>query len=231
MNANLLIRDRLDDRLGLGLLANQVGAFSAFRSRIGHTVQAFIDLPRHDLGLDDLAHIDAQRHRTNSTLRMRLNGSDRARFLSQVSNRQTERSGVRLIPVSGDAIDREADCVPPRDQGYHARLSTSMRKVRRADGARPHRTYRPARPRSAHLRVHPLLHRTHQDDAIHVQQRAATGWIGYQGFKRYCGGRQSSDQSAASYTQSGSDRPTRMPRLFRGSRSPTSKTARASCCE
>ena len=164
---------------------------------------------------------------------MRLNGSDRARFLSQVSNRQTERSGVRLIPVSGDAIDREADCVPPRDRGYHARLSTSMRKVRRADGARPHRTYRPARPRSAHLRVHPLLHRTHQDDAIHVQQRAATGWIGYQGFKRYCGGRQSSDHRLLRIrkVEATARRVCLVGRLFRGSRSPTSKTARASCCE
>ena len=43
---NLLIRDRLDDLLGFGLRADQVGTFPAFVSRIGHTVPAFIDLPR-----------------------------------------------------------------------------------------------------------------------------------------------------------------------------------------
>ena len=50
---NLLIRDLLE-----------VGAFPAFVGRVGHAVQAFINLPRHDLGLDDLSHIDAQRHGT-----------------------------------------------------------------------------------------------------------------------------------------------------------------------
>ena len=57
----------------------------AFNGRIGHALQVFLalrvgNLPRHDLGPEDPAHINFQRHSTNSTLLTGLNGSGSGEF-------------------------------------------------------------------------------------------------------------------------------------------------------
>ena len=96
---HLLVRDLLDDFLGLGLRADRLALFMAFNGRIGDAVKVFLafglgDLPGHDLGPENLAHFDFQRQGTLSTLLTGLNASRLVEFhLGRPSIPDRSRSG------------------------------------------------------------------------------------------------------------------------------------------